>query len=156
MTLVVLDVQDRYLADLIENDRTRVVSEVTREITRAREQGDGIILSEMNAKEKGGICQFVLDLIEDYDRHLRFDKSGPDAGLEVFSIIRQQGYDEKPIRLCGLYGDEAVRMTAQTILHNTNYQAVIEVAWNACGCVNYLFSEKDCLKWAVETHVEIV
>jgi len=156
MTLVILDMQDKYLADLTDDDRERVIEEVSQEIIQAREGNLGIVIAERNVKEKGETSDFVLDLVAEYEKVTRFEHSVPDAGDEVLAITRQQNFSRKNLRVCGLYGDATVRQTVNTILYSTNFQTPVTIVEAACGCVNHLYSDKDCLNWAEKLGVEIV
>jgi hypothetical protein len=154
--LIILDVQEPYLDDLTEEDRERVVDEVSRQIIIAREDGYGIVIAEFNVKEKGETEQAILDLVENYDKVLQFERSSLNGADEILAVIRQQRFPEGPIRLCGLYGDGAIKDTAESILYLTNYQTKVKIVEAACGCVNHLYSDMDCLRWMEGVDIEIV
>ena len=154
--LVILDVQEPYLDDLTKKDRERVIDEVSRQIIATREEDGGIIITEFNVKEQGETYQAVLDLVENYDKVLQFERSSLNGADEVLAVIHQQRFPEGPIRLCGLYGDGAVKSTAKGILYLTNFQTKVKIVEAACGCVNHLYSDMDCLRWMDGVNVEII
>jgi len=139
-SLIIIDIQDKFLNDLCFVDRQRVIEAVTREVEVARETGQAIVVCEYDVEKRGSSAQFLLDLLDGYDRYLRYEHTARAMGRESLAVLRQQRYPRDRVRICGLYRKTSVAETAAECQYCTNYQLELEIVEDACADLGKPFS----------------
>jgi nicotinamidase-related amidase len=139
-SLIIIDVQDKFLNDLYSADRQRVIEAVTREVEAAKASGQGIVVCEYDVERRGDSAQFLLDLLDGYDRYLRYEHTARAMGRESLAVLRQQRYPRKRVRICGLYRKTSVAETAEECQYCMNYQLEVEIVEDACADLGKPFS----------------
>lgn len=131
-TLVLIDIQDKFLTHLNKSAFETFSSNVLLRIEQAKSNDNGIIICNYEPSFYGEPCDFVVKALDGYSKTLSFTHVTKSVGAEVLSIIRQQHWSLECVLLCGLYLKYTIKDTMKEIGYCSNYQIKVECDESAC------------------------
>lgn len=139
-SLVVIDVQDSFLNSLKAEVQALLEGAVSAIIDQAKQGDLGIVVFEYDPEIYGKSSEFLLDLLEGYNKCVRLKHYQRSVGREALATIHQQSFCDKLVKVCGVYRYGSVKETAEEINYLSNFQIETTIIESACVCANSTFS----------------
>jgi len=134
-THVIIDMQERFLQDILDRDRT--VAAAIENIEEAKRQGDAIVLLQYrsNKNPAGPVDPKVLAHLDGYTRCFTYDKWIDNGAPEVEQALLEHDLANQVFRLYGLNADACVLRTGLGL--RTRFpRSRVEVIKDACSSYN--------------------
>jgi len=106
-TLVIVDMQRSFPTSLIP----RVVEACTREVIKAKNRGDAILLVEY--EEHGTTNKAITNPIRTYSKKLRVIKPCDDGSHFIREAIQAAGFPNKYLTFCGVNSECCIALTVE-------------------------------------------
>lgn len=143
MTLIIVDVQPGFIF-MRSPSFDRMIDKLQKEIILAKKKNAGIILLEY--EKHGSTIPELRGLLDNYDQYSIIRKDSDNGGIEVIDEIFEKHYDNKEIKVGGIYADLCVKATVQTLHQYLPKTSKITVLKN--GCRNFYGSANYKFEWA--------
>lgn len=139
-TLIVIDVQNRFISRTIKNPfkqhLPKVLDCIEQQVRLAMERNDHIVFVEMNPEPGDYTLPELLKLTRDYSQKTILSKKDMDGSEEIVDYLRQKDIPRSVLRVCGVWTNQCVLYTVKGLLKRlprTHIKLVRSACADACS-----------------------